>query len=168
MPTANSSHFLFGFCFGSLLIELDPSLLQSLSIPIFLPTSPVSLCLPSAFSLFFFFFPFSSLEKTMLILHVPIPLHLHERLWLKAAWLSSCSPPLFSSFPPALPCCTTAPCSTPFPSALLLTEEGEGERLGFLVWFYPQSPHPWPEEPQITRSPAHLQAHWSALHTELS
>lgn len=55
MPTANSSHFLFGFCFGSLLIKLDPSLLQSLSVPLFAPTSPVSLCLPSAFSLSFLF-----------------------------------------------------------------------------------------------------------------
>lgn len=35
----------------------------------------------------------------MLILHVPIPLHLHERLWLKAAWQVFCSPLLLSSFP---------------------------------------------------------------------
>lgn len=50
MPTANLSHFLFGFCFGSLLIKLDPSLFQSLSVPLFSPTSPISLCLPPAFS----------------------------------------------------------------------------------------------------------------------
>lgn len=76
----------------------------------------------------------------MLILHVPIPLQLHERLWLKAAWQLLCSPPLFSSFSPTLPCCTTAPYSTLFSSALLLMEEGEEERLGFPVWFYSQVP----------------------------
>lgn len=164
MSTANSSHFLFGFCFGSLLIKLDPSLLQSLSIPIFLPTSPVSLCLPSTFSLFFFF---SSLEKIMLILHVPIPLHLHERLWLKAAWQLLCSPPLFSSFPPALPCCTPAPCSTPFSSALLLMEEGEGERLGFPLWFYPQVPIPGQSNCRSPESHLISMARWTAPHTEL-
>lgn len=76
----------------------------------------------------------------MLILHVPIPLHLHERLWLKAAWQLLCLPPLFSSSSPALPCCTTAPCSTPFSSALLLMEEGEGESSASLCGFILKSP----------------------------
>lgn len=148
MPTANSSHFLFGFCFGSLLIKLDPNLLQSLSALLFPLTSPVSLCLPSAFSpSFLFLFGEDDVDPPCSLPLGPPPNSLLKGSGSSQPGNCSALLPALASFPQPL----LAVQQSLLNAFLRCLEEGEGERVGFPMGFHPpvpvhsQRPCRWPE-----------------------